>query len=104
MSIDPCVIEAEQAKPGSAPAVRLRVKVVPGAKRGGIAGVLGDRLKVRVSQPPEDGKANRAVCALIAEALGVKASAVTVLAGASNAEKTLRIEGVECGEARAKLL
>jgi len=44
-------------------------QAVPGASRSGIAGVLGDRLKVRISAPPEAGKANDAICELIAQAL-----------------------------------
>jgi uncharacterized protein len=97
------VIEAEQAKPGVPPSVRVHVKVVPGAKREQIAGLLGDRLKVRVAQPPEGGKANKAVCALIADALGIKASAVSVIAGASSPEKVLRVEGIGVEAARAAL-
>lgn len=75
-------------------ATLLSVKAVPGAKRDQVAGLLGERLKVRVSQPPEGGKANRAICELLAEELGVKGSAVSVVRGASSAEKVVRIEGV----------
>ncbi|GGG19606.1 hypothetical protein GCM10010964_04780 [Caldovatus sediminis] len=44
-------------------------------------------------EPPEDGRANRAACAAIAEALGVAPSAVTVVQGASAREKTLHVAG-----------
>jgi uncharacterized protein (TIGR00251 family) len=74
--------------------VAIAVKAVPGAKRDGIAGVLGTRLKVRVSAPPEDGRANAAICAVIAAALGVKPRAVTVVTGHASAEKQIRVEGV----------
>lgn len=74
--------------------VTIRIKAVPGAKREQIAGVLGDRLKVKVAQPPEGGKANAAICALLARTLGVKASAVSVVSGAASAEKVVRVEGV----------
>ena len=50
----------------------VRVKVVPGAKQEGVAGVLGDRLKVRVRAPPEDGRANAAVCALVQRLTGAR--------------------------------
>lgn len=76
-------------------AVLIAVKAVPGAKRDEVAGVLGERLKVRVSQPPEGGKANRAICALLARELGVRASAVSVVRGESAAEKVVRVKGVE---------
>lgn len=83
--------------------VLVRVKAVPGAKRDEIAGVLGDRLKVRVSAPPEGGKANRAICELVARVLGVRGSAVSVERGASSAEKTLRVRGVDVLSAKRGL-
>jgi uncharacterized protein len=73
---------------------RLRVKVVPGASRSRLAGLLGDRLKIQIAAPPEGGKANRAVCALVAEHLGVAASRVCVVQGTSRPQKTLHIEGL----------
>lgn len=84
-------------------AARLDVKVVPGARRDQVAGPLGERLKVRVAAPPEGGRANKAVCALIAGALGLRASEVTVIAGPASPEKTLRIEGRTAAEVRAAL-
>lgn len=72
--------------------IELRIKVVPGASRTEIAGVLGDRLKVRVAAPPEGGKANRAVVELLQEWLG--ASDVEIVAGSGNAQKTVRIRGI----------
>ena len=75
--------------------VRILVKAVPGAKRDEIVGRLGERLKVRVSAPPEDGKANEAICQLIASRLGIKARDVRVVGGAGRAEKTLEINGIE---------
>jgi len=59
----------------------IAVKVVPGASRDRIAGPLGERLKVQVRQPPEKGKANRALCRLLASALGVKRAEVAVVRG-----------------------
>jgi uncharacterized protein (TIGR00251 family) len=87
---------------GRAP-VRLMVKAVPGAKRDQIAGRLGERLKVRVAAPPEGGKANDAICALVAAALGVRTRDVRLISGHSRAEKVLEIDGVS-GEAVAALL
>lgn len=74
--------------------VVIAVKAVPGARRDEIVGVLGARLKVRVSAPPEGGKANAAICALIAKTLGVKKSAVTIHTGHGSAEKVVRVEGM----------
>lgn len=85
------------------PACRIALKVVPGARRDQIAGALGDRLKVRVAAPPEDGRANDAVCTLLARALGVKGRDVTIVSGHASAEKTARIAGVNAARARATL-
>lgn len=84
--------------------VLIRVKAVPGAKRDEIVGVLGDRLKVRVSAPPEGGKANEAIRALLAERLGVKSRDVRVAQGASSAEKTIEVAGATEAAVRAALL
>lgn len=72
----------------------LHLKAVPNAKRDEVAGWLGDRLKVRVSAPPEDGRANKAICELLARELGVKPSAITIIRGHTSPEKTAQIEGL----------
>jgi uncharacterized protein (TIGR00251 family) len=73
--------------------IEISVKVVPGASRPGIAGVLGNRLKVRVAEPPEGGKANRAVERLIADWLGVRGA--RVVAGHGRPEKTVAVPGIQ---------
>jgi len=73
--------------------ILIRVKAVPGASRDSIAGLLGDRLKVRVSAAPEGGKANKAICKLIAKSLDLKAAQVDIHAGHTNPEKTIQING-----------
>jgi len=78
--------------PKNAP-VLIRIKAVPGASRDSIAGILGDRLKVRTSAAPEGGKANKAICKLIAKQLGIKPAMVQVHAGHTNPEKTVQIAG-----------
>lgn len=83
-------------------AVLVAVKAVPGARRDEVVGRLGERLKVRVSAPAEDGRANAAICALLARELGVPARAVSVVRGASSPEKTVRIEGVAAGVINAR--
>jgi len=71
----------------------LSIKAVPGASRDALGGELGGRLKVRVAAPPEGGKANEAICELVARALGVKARQVSVELGRSNPEKVVRVTG-----------
>lgn len=74
--------------------VTLDVKVVPGASRDQIVGWLGELLKVAVAQPPEGGKANDAVCRLLAARLGIPAADVTVLRGQTRPRKTLCVAGI----------
>ncbi|MDH4016291.1 MAG: DUF167 domain-containing protein [Actinomycetota bacterium] len=83
--------------------VQLDVKVVPGARRDAVAGWLGDALEVRVSAPPERGKANAAVVRLIAELLDVPASDVSVASGQTSPRKRLTIEGLDSAELRARI-
>ncbi len=73
--------------------LEIRVKAVPGARRDEIVGLLGDRLKVRVSAPPEGGRANAAIAACLAEALGVAPRAVELEHGATSPQKTFVVRG-----------
>lgn len=75
----------------------IQVKAVPGASRDEVVGWLGDQLKVRVSAPPEGGKANKAICKLLANELGVKPAAATVTHGMSSPVKSIAIVGVDAG-------
>ncbi len=72
--------------------IYLDVHVQPGARRSGVVGVHGDRLKVAVTEPAEDGRANRAVVAEVADFLCVKPSRVTVSSGSTSRRKRLFIE------------
>lgn len=87
----------------SRPSCRLQVKVVPGASRSEIVGRLGAALKVRVAAPPEGGKANREVLALLAERLGPGVAA-TLVSGASAPSKVVELRGVTDQQAWARLL
>lgn len=88
----------------SAPACRLRVKVVPGASRSEVVGLLGAAVKVRVAAPPEGGQANREVCALLAARLGLPLAQVTVVAGPASPVKVIGLVGITETEAKARLL
>ena len=83
--------------------VAIRLKAVPGARRDEIVGVLGDRLKVRVSAPPEGGKANKAICSLLAGALGATTRDVEIVSGHRSAEKVARVIGIDEPTARQRL-
>lgn len=80
----------------------IAVKAVPGATRDEVVGRLGERLKVRVSAPPEGGWANEAICELLADELGVRAKDVQVVSGHGRAEKTVRVVGVSAADVEKK--
>lgn len=69
----------------------LRVRVQPRAAKNELAGLHGDRLKLRLTAPPIDGKANAAATAFLAELCGVPPSQVVIITGAGAREKTFRI-------------
>lgn len=77
--------------------MRIAVHVTPKSGRDEIAGWRGGELSVRVTAPPEGGKANAAVSALVASALGVPKGAVSVVRGGTGRHKQLEVDGV--GEA-----
>lgn len=69
----------------------LRVRVQPRAARNALAGLHGDRMKIRLTAPPVDGKANAAIITFVAELCDVAPSQVTLTAGAGAREKSLRV-------------
>jgi uncharacterized protein (TIGR00251 family) len=75
--------------------VRLKVKVVPGSSRDQIVGWLGDALKIKVTAPPERGKANEAVIRLLAAALGIAADDISVASGHSSPAKVMAVAGID---------
>lgn len=77
--------------------VRVAVKVQPKSRRPGVGGrapdVDGERLRIGVAEAAESGRANRAACAALAGALGVRPAEVTVALGATSRDKTLFVSG-----------
>ena len=84
-------------------ASRLRLKVVPKAAHSGIAGWMGDALRVRVTAAPERGKANGAVIALLASALGIPRERIALVSGETQAYKVVEIRGLSDAELRLRL-
>jgi len=82
---------------------RLRLRVKPKAARDGIVGTHGSALKLAVKEAPESGRANRAVCALLARLLGVAASSVTLVSGGGARDKSVRVEGLAADECLRRL-
>lgn len=76
----------------------MDVHVQPGGSRDEVVGRHGDALKVKVSAPPEGGKANSAVCRLLAGAFDVPRTSVHVVSGGSSRRKRIGIDDID-GEA-----
>jgi hypothetical protein len=81
----------------------LPVRAHPGAKKDAILGERAGALRVAVSAAPERGKANAAIQAVLAEALGCKASQVGLLSGETNREKRFLILDLAPDELRERL-
>ena len=74
--------------------VTFLIRVAPRASRSELAGVQGDALKLRITAPPVEGKANEECIRLLAGLLGVKKAQVTIIAGHSARTKTVAVAGV----------
>ncbi|HVY63342.1 MAG TPA: DUF167 domain-containing protein [Gammaproteobacteria bacterium] len=81
----------------------ISVKVLPRASRDEILGWRDGELRLKVTAPPQDGRANAAVIALLATALDVRKSAVTIAAGHGAPHKRVGIEGLTRAEVERRL-
>ncbi|HEX8947490.1 MAG TPA: DUF167 domain-containing protein [Dissulfurispiraceae bacterium] len=73
----------------------IEVKVDPRSSKKGIAGVMENTLKVKLTAPPVEGAANEQLIEILAEEFGVKKSNVVILKGESSRRKTVKIMGVQ---------
>jgi len=87
----------------TAEGVAVKIKVVPNASRTKIAGQLGDRIKLAVAAPPEAGKANKAVCRLLADLFNLPLREVRIAAGLSQPRKTVELLGISLCKAAEQL-
>jgi len=81
----------------------FHIKVQPRARKDAIAGEIGDALKVALTAPPLEGRANEACIAFFAELLNVARSSVTIAAGETSRNKLIRIRGLSAAQVEAKL-
>jgi uncharacterized protein (TIGR00251 family) len=81
----------------------LPVRAQPGARKAGAKGEQGGALKLAVTAPPEDGRANAALMELLRELLGLKRSQIELIAGQTSRDKKFLIRGLGRSELVAKL-
>ena len=81
----------------------LRLLVQPRASKNELAGLHNDALKLRLTTPPVEGRANQAVIAFLAKRLHLPKSALTIKSGQQSREKQVLISGCSEEQARAVL-
>lgn len=82
----------------------LSVRVHPGAKHTAITGTHNATLKISLTTPPSDGRANQALIAFLAERLNIPRLSIELISGQTSRTKTLRLTGITAPEAEARLL
>jgi hypothetical protein len=87
----------------SSSGVTFAIKVHPRAKKNAITGEVGNALKVALTAPPVDGKANEACIEFFANILKVSRSSVTIAAGLSSRNKVVRVTGLKADTVRERL-
>jgi uncharacterized protein (TIGR00251 family) len=83
--------------------ISFSIKVQPRAKRDAIIGEIGDALKVALTAPPVEGRANEGCIRFLAEFLKVPRSSVTIASGQSSRNKIIRVAGLTAEQLRACL-
>jgi uncharacterized protein (TIGR00251 family) len=81
----------------------LTLRVHPGARRNGVTGIHADALKIALTAPPVDGKANEALIAFLAETLRLPRARIAIVSGLTGRSKTIRITGKSAAEVAAAL-
>jgi len=84
-------------------AVTVRVKIHPRAKKNAITGMVGDALKLSLTSPPVDGKANEACIRFFAEFFAAPRSAVTIIGGQTSRAKVIQVTGITLQQAESAL-
>jgi hypothetical protein len=83
--------------------VLFAVRVIPGASKNEVAGIQDGALKVKLTAPPVEGKANRACVDYLAALLGLRRSALEITSGEKSRKKTITVAGIGRGELEARL-
>jgi uncharacterized protein (TIGR00251 family) len=87
----------------SAKGISFAVKVHPRARKNAITGIVGDALKLALTAPPVEGKANHAVIEFFADLFQISRSSVTIASGETSRNKVIRIAGVSKPAAEQRL-
>jgi uncharacterized protein (TIGR00251 family) len=83
--------------------IELHVRAVPRASKNEIQGIHDGALKIRLTTPPVDGKANQALIKFLSKLLKISKSQIRLAQGETNRHKTLRITGITATDLRSRL-
>jgi uncharacterized protein (TIGR00251 family) len=83
--------------------VTFAVKIHPRARKNAVAGELGDSLKLSLTAPPVEGRANEACINFLANLLKVPRSSVTIASGQNSRRKVIRVSGLSADEVQKRL-
>jgi len=86
-----------------APEALIRVRLTPRSSRDELLGLEDGVFRIKLTAPPVEGKANKALVAFLSKALGLSKGAVTILSGERSREKTLSIRGMTAQEVKKAL-
>jgi uncharacterized protein (TIGR00251 family) len=81
----------------------LILRIIPGAKKDQVEGLHGDALKLRITAPPVDGKANKQLLKFLAKALGLRSRDLEIIGGAKGRNKRIHIHAIRPEKALAQL-
>ncbi len=87
----------------TAKGLTFAVKVHPRARKNEITGTVGDALKLALTAPPVEGKANQAVIDFFAEFFDIPRSSVTIASGETSRNKVIRVSGISAMQVRQRL-
>ena len=85
------------------PATRVKVRVSPRATRSEVVGRHGEAWKLRIAAPPEAGRANEETLVLLADAVAVPRTHLSLIAGAGSRDKLVQVDGVAASEVERRL-
>lgn len=81
----------------------LKIRVNPRSSRNQVTGWRDDALQIKLTAPPVEGAANKAVLEFLAEQLGIKKSQIALVSGTTSREKIVEITGISDGEIRCRI-
>ncbi|RPI79680.1 MAG: YggU family protein [Desulfobacteraceae bacterium] len=81
----------------------LKIHLVPRSSRDQLVNCTGDQLKIKITAPPVEGRANQALIAFLAKQLGIAKTKVELVAGATSKQKKIRIHGLTLNQIHDRL-